>query len=175
MRTLVVILLYFFAAINLAHGQGQRGGIDVLHETTLLDEQLKEFLKIYTSEHKQNVYLLHINKHNEHYRSYELSSPGYWAAENTAPLVFAKYQGDIILIFSGIEEFFFSEKRRQALLNLLEGKLDILTEKDIPPNVDIPSGRFIVCDSSRVIEQVIEFNANVDPCVIELPPLDEEN
>lgn len=173
MRILALILVYFFAAISLAYGQVQR--IDVLYEITLLDEQLLDFLKTYTSKHKQNVYSLHVNKFDEHYRSYELSSPGYWIKENTPPLAFAKYQGNIILIFSGIEEFFPSKERQQSLLGLIEGKLDILTENDIPPNVDIPSGKLVVCDSSRVIERVIKFNAVSDPCLIELPPLDDEN
>lgn len=87
-----------------------------------------------------------------------------------SPLAYTVFQDNIILIYSGIEEYFPSKIRRKELLTLLKGEIDFMREGDILPSIHVNSGKLAVC-GSRVIDWWIGKNVADPPCVIEEPPL----
>lgn len=174
-KTILVIL--FFLSIIPVYSQDPKS-INEFYPVTIKEVALQEFLNNYFEQigNDEQVYSLQIRQRDEHIHEYHLSIVGYWSAGNTVPLAYAKYDGHVILIYSGLESFFPSQKRNELLLQMLEDKVKIYDENDLTtPSIDYPSGKLTLCDGNRVLHQEIGYFSGDDPCVVEEPPLDEKH
>lgn len=175
MKTILTIL--FFVYFGSVHAQDHKS-INELYPVTIEEVAVQNFLDSYFEkiEDDEQVYLLHIMQRDEHIQEYHLSTPGYWEEGKYAPLVYTKYKSNLILLYSGIETFFPSKKRNELLLQMLKGKIEVYVENFLGlPSVDYPTGKLILCDGVRVLQQEIGSFSKVDPCVVEEPPLEDEH
>jgi len=170
----IVLLVMLASSVN-----GQESGYNALQKVVLQDEYLESFVKEYIDSirttQRDGVFSLYIYYKGESYSNYEVMYEGFWENNRISPLAYSTIDTDIILIYSGLEAYFPSKKRASNLLSLLQGKIEFVNEKDLTPSIDVPNGKLSVCGEDRVIVEEIDFGLLYAPCVIELPPLDEEN
>ena len=174
-KTILAIL--FFLSYNSVHSQNGGNNIDELFLVTIKEVALRKFLDTYSEQigNDEQVYSLQIRQRDEHIHEYRISTVGYWSEGSTAPLAYAKYDDHMVLIYSGLESFFPSQKRNKLLLQILEDKVKVYDENYLAtPNVDYPAGKLTLCDGVKVLHQEIGHFPGDDPCVVEGPPLDEE-
>lgn len=176
MRNKILIVLLFFCTAETSYAQS----FDQLNKTSLQNKALINFVEEFISLHdkEKGIYKMQIFRNDTDQDIYEISFISWWYPypDDIASLAYVEINDHIVLLFSGLEQFFPSEKRHQAQTALIKNHVEkVFSSEDVPPTGIYPTASIVICSDRKIVYQAdhgLEL-PNEYSCIIEEPAVKE--
>ncbi len=126
--------------------------VDIRNEKLL--NFIKDFIK--DNQKENGIYKLFVfSESSDNEGIYEIVFFSWWYpySNDVASLAYTNIDNKIVLIYSGIEKFFPSDKRYQNQIKLIENRVErLFKEEEVPPTGINPAASIVVC-GERVVYQ----------------------